>query len=283
MNEAATDFIIKLYCRGRFNNGQLIEAYKWISDFIHAQEIKQKVNIEYGSRPEHKRRRAQFFSKKEKELQLKLPELDFSYIEITKLEEVANAFRAFDISFRFSLSQPLDLYLPDDTDFETSGSISFGLNYDIWNGIINDTFIEKVITEFSALVNKGKTKVIYGMVVKMPRSKSAYFYINGIGNFNLSEEEDNWVSLFNSEKIADKFWEPFWGNIITQKHLRNKNQYKELISLVGKNNVTEMGNDMIFFKMPVSISAFEYGSPLHAKYKNIIHELFAKYDADLSA
>ena len=279
MTDAGTDLVIKLYFSGNVNNDQLIQSYKWISDFIHAREINRKVNIEYYSVAEEKRRRVQFFSRKEKELQLMLPELKFSYIEIYKLDDIEHAFHAFDLSFHFKLSQPLNISLPGPPDNDADGHICFGMNYEYWKGMINENFIEQVITELSSIINKGKTKIAYGIVAKMPRTKNPYFYISGIGNFSLTKDETSSVDLFSKRKIKANLWEPFWGNIITQEHLRSNNHFKELVELLGEKNVIRMNGGLIFFKMPASINEFEYGSTLHTKYKKEIHKLFLKYDA----
>ena len=122
MREGITDLLVQLNYTGFINNDQLIEAYQWISNFIHARGITKKVNIIYHDDVERKERRAQFFSKKEKEVRLKMPELKFSYFTVSKLEDMEHAFHAFDLSFSLQISQPFKITYTDSPDYVSCGN-----------------------------------------------------------------------------------------------------------------------------------------------------------------
>ena len=278
-----TDVLIKLYFQGVVSNAQFIKAYKWIGDFIQSNEIKKKVNIVYslGGRFMGKMKRAQFFSKKETEFQESLSEHELRFIEIYKLDDVEHAFHALDHSFYFSLNQAinLSLELPDPPTEMSPGDISFKLNYDCWKNLLSDDFIERVASDLVKVMDNGPTKVIYGVIAKMPTDIGIDFYTSGIGKLSMSKEEEKFVNLFDDRKIKNKLWEPFWGNFITQKHFKNKMHHEELVKLIGKENIKSITKTLTFFKMPISIHDFKYESRLHNKYRKEIYSLFLKYDS----
>src|SRR5688572_18375808 len=110
MKSIKTDIIVRIFFDGFFNNHQLIPYYQWLRQLIIPYEMGPKVSIRYSLDDgsfNYKKKQAQLHSKKEREFQLALTSQKFSYIQIDKLDDVENPFQSVDLSFSFSLFQPL--------------------------------------------------------------------------------------------------------------------------------------------------------------------------------
>ncbi len=278
-----TDVIISIYFRGILVNEQFKELYHLFVSFCKENGISSKVKVKYIHKDIWKNKSSQYSEKKAAEIEEKILENELVTLEIYKIDDVENPFESKDISFGFSLNQPItvSMSLPESDD--NWGHIDFILNSNNWTEILGDSLIETIARKYISIISNGPTRVVYGLVLKMPRNNSPTYYAAGLNVISFNEEQQKEVTLLDENKkiINTKIWQPFLGNIITEKHFKSESHKKELIDAVGKENVISVGEKTTFFKMPIPITEFEYNSADHKKYKKIIHEIFAKYDAIL--
>jgi hypothetical protein len=271
------DFVIRLFIKNDIPAELQYKLYSWIKNFIYQHQIKSAINIEYvkyDGTLKGKKRRVQFFSKKEVEFLEDASKEKLKYIEVYKLDESKGkvAFHSSDFSFYFNLTQPFDS--------SSLGDFTFLLNYDYWCSIINEAFIIDTIKELSGLFNIYKVFIVYGIATKMPRHKKPVFFFSGIGNPNLTDIEMDAVDLLsrNSDKLSKQIWEPFWGNLITKNHLLGEPHLHDLEATVGSSNITTISENLLWYKLPISLCDFEYGDEIYLKYRNEIRAIFLKYN-----
>ena len=275
------DVVIRIYFVGLLKNNQFDEFYHLFTSFCKENDITSKVKVEHQHKDIWKNRSAQYSVKKENEIREKVLAHELVTLEISKFDDVPNPFHSIDISFYFCLTQPItvSMSLPESDD--SWGHIDFMINSNNWEAILNDALIETMIRKYVSIISNGNTRVVYGFVIKMPRENGPTFYAAGLNDVASNEDQRKEVTLFqrNDKSINKKIWLPFWGNIVTEKHFKSEDHKKELLDLLGKENVIPVGEKVTFFKIPVSINQFEYNSDEHKKWKKRMHDVFAKYDA----
>ena len=95
-------------------------------------------------------------------------------------------------------------------------------------------------------------KVFYGFISSLENIKNPSLYVVGIGNFDLSKKEQRDLFLWANENnnAIEKIWRIFWGNLITDSHLKNGYSTDKLKEIVGEKNFCVVDNHTYFFNLP---------------------------------
>lgn len=271
---------------GVLSNKHFQVFYDWYKTLMTEPEDLKKVHIEYQEQGgSWKRKRVRYNVKKDDEIQSRLFEVPLVDLSFEKFEEKPNIFRSIDFIYRFALSQPITVSMELEPDENKFGSIEVLLSDNAPNGYrFKFDAILRTIGHLMDVMAFGGVEFRYGFIAKMPREKNCLFYLNGIRNETLNEEENRELLLYDKCKreLSHVIWQPFWGNFITTRHLRNEGLKEELERLLGKNHFYRLNEHMYFLQMPIELDDFEYHSEKHMYHKEKIRAIFERHGAVLS-
>jgi hypothetical protein len=156
------------------------------------------------------------------ELLLNLPDYQYKSIDI-------------DMSVLYSKSDDLN-------------SLNFIINYERHKSVnIREFLISTVV-----FLQNNECEMIYGFVTCIDNSKKPSFYIEGLGDAELSQEEMDSVQkwLVNKNNCDKKIWKIFWGNIISGGHVsHNPFLLENIADIVGEHNFKKINNNCYWFNL----------------------------------
>ena len=180
-------------------------------------------------------------------------------------------------------------YLPDfkfkSTDINLSVSYRRGI-FDLEHSSIkitlNKTFfyssnqnhvLVSVCTKTIAFLKSIQKRITYGFIFSMANEKFPGFFAEGIGNNNLTNEEESAVQTWaeKNHESDSKIWRIFWGNLITKKHLKSGTSIEDVKRIVGDENVYLVSDNTYFFNLPDT--DLSYGNENKRKGKKLLNIL----------
>lgn len=151
------------------------------------------------------------------------------------------------------------------------------LNFILFSGWANEiNFIDFIKISDNLLKNQN-CNLLSGYAMELENSKMPSFYIQGIKTEGLNSVEEHRLLTWSAynQHCDSKFWNVFWGNIISKGHLNNKfSLIEDVIKIVGEENVVKLSNDVFWFNINSTIS--NSNSDIYLSQKKMLTDLFKK-------
>jgi len=217
----------------------------------------------------------------------KSKKLKFSDSAIKKFQE-ALAIANEKIIVDFELLRNLENaeYKSRDVDF----SIIYKQDYPInsLNLIFNASIYrnakwKKLVEEVHDFLLKQKCPVVYGFVLALDNLKNPALYVEGVGSPSLNSRERDKVNAWTMGMMdcETKIWDVFWGNMISEKHLRSHpNVLSEISKIVGNENFSELHGGLYWFNLDYDIEKFD--NSIFDEKRESLYSLFNRADKILT-
>lgn len=158
-------------------------------------------------------------------------------------------------------------------------TLKFIFNYNNHKNIDFDSFSSNIIDYLSNC----NCKVIYGFITCIENKKNPAFYVEGIGNDKISEEEMRKLQTWQREmKNCDKkIWDIFWGNFISTEFLESSPELlSEIERVLDKKNIRKVNSNLYFFRLVGGLEKYNLVNPSNDKIRLL--EIFKRKKLVLS-
>src|SRR6185437_16199394 len=115
-------------------------------------------------------------------------------------------------------SKDINFLVGYNSNFKNKGDgfITITINKDIFYRAFDNNKLIALFLEITKYLKENEAEIKYGFIFLMANQKFPAFFITGIGNYNLSKDEQKELRIWadrNSETDS-KIWRIFWGNLI---------------------------------------------------------------------
>jgi hypothetical protein len=172
---------------------------------------------------------------------------DNVYIDFELTKELKNSsFKSRDIEF--SVSYKL---------FERINSLNFIFNYKLYESLELNLFSKNIVD----FIQDNNCELYYGFILNVSNSKNPSLYIEGIGNYEISQKEQNKLDIWlkGTKDCDKKIWDIFWGNIISLKIIKEEKKkfIAEITEIVGDENCYLLSQNLFWINLEEDLKDFE--------------------------
>ena len=156
-------------------------------------------------------------------------------------------------------------YTPNFND--ENGSLILTINKDFFFKIFNNKKLVEIYLDIAKYLNNNMVEMTYGFIFSLSNDKFPALFVQGIGNYNLTNNEDvklrAWANKNNESSF--KIWDIFWGNLITLNHLQTPGFIQSIKKIVGADNFYIINDLTYFFNLPDNSLSFDNEERIESK------------------
>lgn len=177
-----------------------------------------------------------------KNIEKMLLDIPYNGFYATKyLANLENKFTDFEFALRFN--------------FNFNEKLSYVLvtiNKQIFLKKYNYNFLKIFFFHFITYLFKEDLQIAYGFVFAMENEQFPNLFVNGIGYYQMPSELRKELNIWtdNWDECGSKIWRIFWGNLISDRHLKTPDSLNRIKEIVGEENFFKVSDSLFFFTLP---------------------------------